>query len=217
MLETSLAFKNDARYCVFDTESNGLNLLFSQPFQLSWVIADNRGVIETHDRFIKWPDFKMSEEAARVTKFNMQAYLAKAEEPSAVFADFKKVLFDPKTIICAHNGFNFDIFMLRILMKACGETNYWGYLPRLIDTKVLSIAYQKNIKYDGSTPFLVWQYKVNSIIEKGLKSSQQFMLDLFEIPYEKDRLHEALYDITKLYEILKKIILAVDVPDIRGV
>jgi DNA polymerase III epsilon subunit-like protein len=216
MFETSLAFKRDQKYIVLDCETESLNLVGAKPFQLSWVVADNERVIESHDEYIYFKDLKMSAEAEKITKFDWQVYKSKASDPVEIYQKFSKYLFDPSYILVCQNFLNFDCYMIKNLQKLTGHAVDYSYLSRVVDTKVIFIAMQKEIKYDPSISFLKWQYKVNSLIEKGMRSSQEYMLNYFEIPFDKNRLHEALYDVTMLYEIFKKMLRQNMVPDLTS-
>ena len=217
MLDENVFFKRDQRYVILDTESNGLNLVNGKPFQLSWILATRDTVLERHDEFILFDDLNMSDGAAKITKFDKKAYLAKAKSPAEVYKKFASYLMNPQYIIVCQNFLNFDCYMIKNLQIAAGQKVDYSYLDRCIDTRILFIAIQKNIKYGGDIPFLDWQYKVSGIYEKGLKSSQLHMLNFFEIPFEKEKLHEALYDITMLYEILKCLLMKIEVPDLTKV
>lgn len=216
MTEDTLYFKKGQRYMILDAESEGLNLVKDRPFQLSWILCDQYKVIETFDKFIHWKDLNLSSGAREITRFDEDAYKKKAESPEEVYKQFSAHLFDQKNIIVCQNFFNFDCYMIKNLQKLTGNPVDYSYLRRSIDTKILFIAMQKNIKYNGELPFLEWQYKVNDIREKGLKASQIFMLNYFEIPYVKERLHEALYDITMLKEIFFKLLPKFEIPDLTN-
>lgn len=199
---------------LLDTETENLNLVNGKPFQLSWILADNYKILEEHDEYIYWKNLKVSAEAAKITKFDEEAYKKKAVDPKEAYERFSKDLFNKDYAIVGHNILNFDVYMIKNLQKLTGTPVDYSYISRCIDTRILFIALQKNIKYDGSLPILDWQYKVLDSSERGIKSSQQFLLNHFEIPHDKERLHEALYDITMLYEILKKILPKFDISNL---
>ena len=45
MTNNLLRYKKDQKYIVFDYETEGLNLYYSKPFQLSFIIAQNKKII----------------------------------------------------------------------------------------------------------------------------------------------------------------------------
>ena len=48
------------------------------------------------------------------------------------------------------------------------------------------------------------------IREKGLKTSQAFMLKYYDIPHDPKKLHDSLYDVEMTFEIFKKQIFNID-------
>lgn len=214
MINENIYFKSGQKFVLVDSEAESLNLVAAKPFQLSWIIADKYKVLEEHDEFIYFKDLNMSADAAKITRFDQESYKKKAVAPEEVYKRFAADLFNPEYVIVGQNILNYDAYIVKNLQKLTGNPVDYSWLSRCIDTKVLFIAIQKNIKYDGEIPFLDWQYKTNAIFEKGLKSSQQFMLNHFDIPHDKEKLHDSLYDITMLYEILKKELAQFEVPDI---
>lgn len=216
-MENLLRFKKDQRYLIFDTESNGLNLAKSLPYQLSWAIADGGNVVEQHDLFIFWEDFSMSKEAAEITRFDHAKYKSLARPRNEVVDIFSKYFNDSKTIIVAQNVLNFDIYMLKALWSGVGKKLDYDFLYRTIDTKILAMAITKGYKVPetkGKDDFICWQYKVNAAVERGLKCSQEFLLKHYDIPHDKNRLHEALYDVTMLYEIFKRQMWDIELPEL---
>ena len=67
MTNNNLRFNKDQRYVIFDTETEGLNLIKSRPWQVAWIIAEGDKIISRNDRFIHWPNLNVSEGAAKVT------------------------------------------------------------------------------------------------------------------------------------------------------
>lgn len=210
--ENNARFNKNQKYIIFDTETEGLNLVNHRPFQLSWIVCDNFKILETHDRYIYWDNLSISEDAKKITKFDLKSYKEKAEPPECVYNDFKKYLFDENTINVCQNIFNFDCYMIKNIQKELNIKIDFSYLKRSVDTKCLFIAMQKNITYNERDSFFEWQFKISNIKEKNLKSSQKYMLDFFDIKYEDSKLHGALYDIKMLYEIFRKLSNNITIP-----
>ena len=82
MTDTLLRFNRNQRYVVFDTETEGLNLIKSRPWQVAWLIAEGDKIISRTDRFIHWPNLNVSEGAARVTGFSKKEYEKNSRGPS---------------------------------------------------------------------------------------------------------------------------------------
>ena len=51
-MEDLLRFKFDQRYVVFDTETEGLNLVSSKPWQLAWIEAKGKKITKKQNRFL---------------------------------------------------------------------------------------------------------------------------------------------------------------------
>ena len=79
-MEELLRYNFKQRYVVFDTETEGLNLITSKPWQIAWIECEGKKVVKKHNRFIKWDNLNVSPEAARVTGFNRNHYESVAED-----------------------------------------------------------------------------------------------------------------------------------------
>ena len=208
-MKTLLRNNKHQKIAVFDTETEGLSLSSSRPWQLSWIICRGEDVIEEHDEFILFEDLNMSEGAAKITDFNKQTYLSKAKPPIEVWQKFAKTLYDKDVLLVGQNILNYDIYILNVLMNGLGIQNDWSFLSRMLDTRALATALFKDIKPSGDS--LSWQMKMMNHREKGLKTSQAFLLKHFGIDHDPSRLHDALYDIQMNYKIFRKLIMQVDV------
>jgi DNA polymerase III epsilon subunit-like protein len=205
-----LRFKNKQKYLIFDTETEGLNLVKSRPWQIAWIVAEGKNIISKNDRFIKWDDLKVSEGAAKITGFTEQEYQRRAEDPKKVWADFSKYLFDPEYIIIGQNLLGFDVYMLNVWMKGIGMNTDYSYIDRIIDTKSIATAIFKNILPEKNN-FSSWQYKLLNHKEKGLKTSQLTLLKHYGIPHDPSKLHDALYDIEMNFQIFLKQIYDIEI------
>jgi DNA polymerase III alpha subunit (gram-positive type) len=206
-----LRFKNKQKYLIFDTETEGLNLISSKPWQIAWIVAEGKNIISKNDRFIKWDNLKVSDGAAKITGFSYDQYERRAEDPMEVFNDFSKYLFDPEYIIIGQNLLGFDVYMINVWMKLMGLKSDYSYVNRIIDTKSLATAIFKNILIPSSDNGCSWQYKLLNHKERGLKTSQSFLLKHYNIPHEASRLHDALYDIEMNFQIFLKQIYDIEI------
>jgi hypothetical protein len=64
-------------------------------------------------------------------------------------------------------------------------------------------------KADGNST--LWQYKLNNYIKKGLKTSQMTMLKEFDIEFDRDRLHDAVYDVKMTLKLFHKLIWNIEI------
>jgi DNA polymerase III epsilon subunit-like protein len=210
MTSDLLRFKKDQNYLVLDTETEGLNLVYSRPWQCSWIVCRGNRLISSHDHFIAWDNLQVSPDAARVTGFDMSLYLRRAEPAKDVFGLLSKYLYDPSFLIIGQNILGFDVYMLNVWRRLVGFRPDFSYMERVIDTKSLSTAIFKDILPDKEN-FLSWQYKMLHIREKGLKTNQGFMLKHYGIPHDPQMLHNSLYDVEMTFEIFKKQIYNIDI------
>lgn len=212
MLDNLLGYKLENRkYIVIDCETESLNLIFSRPWSISWIVVDNKNIIEEYDKYLWWKDLQMSEGAARVTRFNYSNYKNKAEPPERVWDLLKNYLFSENYLIVGQNFIPFDLYQLRNVQLAIGQTTNFGYLNRVYDTLALAKAYKKQIKFNQNDNLLIWQFKMLSIIEKGLKCSLGMLCKDFKIDYDANLAHSSLYDILKTKEVFEKLIWQVGV------
>ena len=203
MNEPLLRFNKKQRYIVFDTETEGLNLITSRPWQIAWLVAEGDRVIERHDLHIEWPDLNVSDEAARITGFSRKQYAKKCQPPKEVWSKFSKALLDPASLIIGQNLLGFDVYMINIWRKLIGLSSDYSYIPRVIDTKSLATAIAKQIPVDNDD-FIGWQYRLLNYKERGLKPSQATLLKKYCIDHDPKRSHDALYYTELTFIVFRK-------------
>lgn len=185
----------DKRIILFDTETEGLNLRNSRPWQLAWVEMKNGKVINKEMHYLAWDNLNVSKEAAAVTGFNKRTYDAKKEDPREVIEKFWNLLYEPDTVIAGQNILGFDIFILNIARKEIGFLEDYSFLYKCIDTVPLSRAYLLGFKHSKNETMLEFCYKLlNHKPKNGISVKLSNMLDKFGIKYKEDKLHDALVD-----------------------
>jgi len=210
-MEDLLRFKFDQKYIIFDTETEGLNLVSSKPWQLAWIEATGKKIIKKQNRFLKWGDLNVSDDAARITGFNKQDYISKAEDPEKVYKEFMDLIMDEDVIIVGQNILGYDIYMLGVIARNLGVEIDYSFISRILDTKVIATALGKGNKTPDKDDMLTWQLRYLNYRERGLKTNQKFLLQHYEIPFDENQLHDALYDIEKNFEIFQKQLWELDV------
>ena len=198
-----LRFNRKQKYIVFDTETEGLNLIKSKPWQAAWIVAEGNKVIKKYDKLIKWNDLHVSKDAARITGFSKTYYDKNAEDPKKVWQEFSKYLYDDSYLIVGQNLLGFDVYMIDVWRKLIGEPLDQSYINRIIDTKAIATAIAKESMVDKKD-FIYWQYRWLNYRERGLKTSQLTLLKKYDIDFDQKRLHDALYDIEMNFEIFHK-------------
>ena len=203
MHESLLRFNKKQRYFVFDTETEGLNLVTSKPWQVAWLVVEGDKIISRNDKFIQWPTLNVSEGAAKVTGFSRKEYEKKAESPDQVWCEFSTELYNEDNLIIGQNLLGFDVYMVNVWRNLMGMQSDHSYVRRIIDTKSLATAIAKQIPVDRDN-FLPWQYRLLNYKERGLRTSQATLLKKYDIPHDPKRLHDALYDIEMNFKVFRK-------------
>jgi DNA polymerase III alpha subunit (gram-positive type) len=208
MNEDLLRFQKNQRYVVFDFETCNLNLasLDNKPWQLAFLIAEGNKIVEKHDYYIAWDDLKVSPEAAKITGFSKSKYNKNKTDARQVLDHLDKYLYDEDYINLGHNIFGFDIYIHNILRKNLGLPSDYSYIKRSIDTFSLAKSIEKNIEYRKNEHLSIFQFKLNSYRHRGASLSLSSCCKRYEVDFDPSKLHDALYDITKNFDVFKKMI-----------
>lgn len=209
MQKNLLRFNKDQKYIVFDTETESLSLALAKPWQLSWLVYDN-GKLQEEDHLLYWDDLKVSDEAAKITRFSYETWKKKSKNPIDILKSFDNYLYNKQYLIIGANLFGFDIYILNSMRKMLGLKSDFSYLDRVIDIQCI----QKGI-YNGlkSVPEnrLEWQYQMYHTVKKGVKTSVKHLCSIYDIDFDENLAHDAIYDNRKCLEIFKKQILTIDI------
>jgi DNA polymerase III epsilon subunit-like protein len=211
MKDNLLRFDFKQKYVVLDTETEGLNLLKSRPWQIAWIEAVGKKITARHERFIWWPDLKVSDEAAKITGFNYEKYKRLAVKPEEVIGEFWPLLEDQENKIIGQNILGFDVYMLNSLRKSIGQEPCFRYIRRVLDTKALAMAIAKEVKTVEADDLISWQYRWLNYREKGIKTSQAHLLKHYNIDHDPATLHDALVDIEMTFQIFQKQIYDIEI------
>ena len=210
MHESLLRFNKKQRYVVFDTETEGLNLVTSRPWQVAWLLVEGDKIIDKRDFFIHWPNLNVSEGAARVTGFSYKEYAKKSKPPNLVWEKFAHDLYNEDNLIVGQNLLGFDVYMVNVWRRLMGMDADHSYVNRIIDTKSLATAIAKDIPVEKEN-FINWQYRLLNYKERGLRTSQATLLKKYNIDHDPKRLHDALYDIEMNFKVFRKQLFELDI------
>lgn len=190
-------------FLVPDCETEALNLRFSRPWSVGYLICDGKNIISKNNRYLWYSDLKVSKDAARITNFNYQEYKEKAEDPKKVYEEFGDYLYNSQYIKVGHNFLGIEVPMFDSWRRAIGlKTDYSFINDRILDTHSIAKAIKKSIK--PTNPLIAWMYKLNSLVEKGLKTNLGLLAKENDIPVNESLQHDALYDVLLTWEIFKK-------------
>jgi DNA polymerase III alpha subunit (gram-positive type) len=213
MKESLLRFNNKQKYLVFDYETCGLNLMSkdNKPWQLAFLLVQGDKVIDEADYILSWPNINVSKDAARITGFSLAKYNKRKSCPLVALAHFEKYLYDEEILVVGHNILGFDLYIHNIHRKLCNKGSDYSYIESVLDTVCLGRAIKANIKRQKGTDLLSWQYRLLNHRQKGLKVTLKQCCKDYNIDYDPEKLHDALYDIKKNNEIFKKMLWEVEV------
>lgn len=199
------------KYLVFDFETENLRLTNkNRPWQISWALCQCGKVLETQNFYIWWADLNVSAGAAQATRFNYGEYKEKAVPQKSVFDKLKKLLADKKLKYVFHNGFSFDIYIWNNWRAENGLKADFSYLPRCIDTLCLSKALFMN-EMPQKDDILQWQLKFTSERLKKQKTNLGAMAEYLDIELDKEKLHDAAYDVEINYMVFNKLIYRMEI------
>ena len=206
MKESLLRFSSQQDYILFDFETCSLNLgsLNNKPWQLSFLLARGKKILEKQDYYINWEELPISADARRITRFNEKKYRKTSVDPIFVLKEFEKYIYDPKYKIVGHNILGFDVYIHGILRSLCGQEPDYSYVSRCIDTNCIARAIKNQIKLQEGDDFLSWQYKLLHHRTRGVKTNIKQLLKDYAIDFDEAKLHDALYDIEVNFKIFQK-------------
>lgn len=210
MNENLLRMKKDTKFCVFDFETEDLNLFSAKPWQFACVVGTQNKIIRKHDLFIGWKDLNISREAELITRFNEHEFKSKAQDPKKCLEIINQE-FSEAEWISGHNILGYDIHIYRRYCRRMGVKPY-PIQDKFIDTMCCGKGLKLDIKYQAGQDFLSYQIKMaNEIIRKrGFATLSTFAKE-YEIETKEDKLHDALYDVEINFEVLKKMLWHIEI------
>lgn len=213
MKDALLRFKPKQKYLFFDYETCHLNLTLKEnkPWQLAFLLTEGDCILEEADYWLRWEELNVSEGAARVTGWTKAKYDKKAQDPKKALDHFQEYLYDESVIPVGHNILGFDVYIHNIHRKLLGQPTDYSYINRCVDTLCLAKAIKKEIKLSPEDDRLAWQYRLTNFIERKLKTSLRQCCKDYDLNFNPNKLHNALYDIKMNMEVFKKMIWNIEV------
>ena len=208
-----LRFNKRQKFIIFDYETCNLNLASEEnkPWQLSFIIEDQNKILQEYDYFIKWDDLNISKDAAKITGFSRSKYDKLAVCPQKVLDHFESFLYNKDYIPVGHNVLGFDVYIHNIHRKLLKKNADYSYINKIIDTNCLAKGIAKNLTKPLNKGLTSWQYSLNHLVERGLRTSLQMCAKKYKIDFDPSKLHDALYDININYEVFKKQLWEVEI------
>ncbi len=194
-----LRYDTDQLYVVMDSETPGLNYLtYGYPWQWAWVVATKDRIISQHNHYVNWGfPLKISKGAQAVTGFDQRVIDRQGERPEDVYRALSAAIRNPNHRVLGHHLYGFDSMIEAFMAQELGYPRDFDYLDHVIDTNCIAKAIKKGFKPDRSSLAALhsWQWKMVDFRETGLKTSLGKLLDEYQIPTDKARLHKADYDV----------------------
>jgi len=119
---------------------------------------------------------------------------------------FEKYLYDDSYLIIGHNILGFDVYIHSIHRILCGKTYDYSYINRVIDTNCLARSIKNQVSNSEEDDLLSFQYKLLNLRTKNIKTNLKQLCKDYQIIFDETRLHEALYDVEKTFEVFHSMI-----------
>jgi len=191
-----LRYQNNKSFVFIDFETLNLCLNFCHnlPWQVAMIKVKGNKIISSEDLLIKWDsNLKISEDAARITRYSQEAVDEKGRPPQEVFETIK-VWLDSADYIVGHNILGFDLYLIKEYYKQYGLC-YKHLTNKIIDTNAIAKGVKLNEKYNPDTSFLEYQFRLNNKRVKGVKTNLMALGKEFRIDHDYENLHNALVDL----------------------
>lgn len=201
-----LRFDKKKTFCFIDFETLNLCLNFNHnlPWQCAMLKVKGNETVDSKDFYIKWDsDLKISEDAARITRYSQLTMEQRGLPPEDVFPTIRDWL-DSADYIVGHNLFHFDLYLIKDFYNMMGH-NYRHLTRKIIDTNSLAKGIKFGTPYKSPDNLTEYQYRMSSTVKKGVKTNLTVLGKEYGIDHDYDNLHNALVDLDLNLKIWNKI------------
>jgi len=206
MDEHLLRYDEDKTYVFIDCETLNLclNSCHNLPWQIGMIKIVGSKIVDQKDIFIKWDtDLKISEDAARITRYDQKKVDRIGVKPEEIFATVEDWL-DSADYIMGHNTLGFDIYLIKDYYKFMGKSA--GHLyPKLIDTNAIAKGIKLGMPYKSGDDLMEYQYKAYHTVKRGVKTNLTALGKEFEIDVDYANLHDAVNDLILNIKVWNKL------------
>lgn len=199
----------EKNFVTIDCETSGLQLFYTPPFNIGIQLYKNGNLINNHNLYIKWDNYKIAPDLAIRVHYNKEQIDRDGQKPKEVLDILMDYLTSEDNFYVGNNVIGYDCMIFHNYAKELGVNLGYNWLKRLYDNNCIFKGYKLNRKPDYDN-FLAWQMSLNAWKQKGLKSSVGYACKEFDIPYNKDEAHGAEYDCNKSYAIFIELMKKVD-------
>tara|TARA_Y100000310_G_C20560280_1_gene752701 strand:- start:153 stop:680 length:528 start_codon:yes stop_codon:yes gene_type:complete len=160
--------------------------------------------IDEKDFYVKWnTDLGISEDAARITKYNPKDMEKKGVEPEGILPTVIDWL-DNADYIIGHNILGFDLYLIKDFYQYANK-DYKHLVSKIIDTNCIARGNKGGMPYDGKMDFIIYQYKVYNTRFKKVKSNLTWLGKEYDIEHDYDNLHNAIVDLKLNLKVWNKL------------
>ena len=194
--------KFNQKYIDFDTETDGLNLKYSRPWELSYLVCDGYNIKTKRQIYIDVPNLDLPPFIKKLTGFSQEKYNDIKVSPEEAYEEFWPFLKSEQYLLVGQNILMYDVWMLKSLANMAKKQFDFSFMDRILDTRFMAIAEMNGLEKPSDGNYLNWFYKLGN--DGNLKkrgSSQLALLKKLDISFEESRLHDGLYDVQKNWEI----------------
>ena len=207
MDEHLLRYDKQKTYVFIDCETLNLclNSCHNLPWQIGMIKLVGDKIVDQKDIFIKWDtDLKISEDAARITRYDQKKIDRLGVKPEEIFATVEDWL-DSADYIMGHNTLGFDIYLIKDYYKFMGKSSDHLY-PKFIDTHCIAKGIKLGTPFKSGEDLMEYQYKALHTIKRGIKTNLTALGKEFDIDVDYNNLHDAVNDLIlniKVWDKLK--------------
>jgi len=203
-----LRYQKDATYLFIDLETLNLclNYCHNLPWQLSMLSVKGDIIQKEYDYLLKWDtELQISEDAARITRYDHQKVLEQGQDPKRIIEDIVIPNIESHDYIIGHNVLGFDINLIYEAYRFVGKDPK-GIVDKFIDTNVIAKAIKIGFGAPKDCSLIEWQYKLLHKRVKGVKTNLKTIATELGIDFDENMLHDSLYDLRvnkKIWDALK--------------
>lgn len=211
-------------FVIFDYETENLNLAINnRPWEIGYIVVEGDKIVKEENVRILWKDLNISDDAARITRFNQEEYLKTAQDPEKVLSEFEGYLMNDKYINISYNGLNFDFYLHNLYRTTLGKPINWSFLSRSIDMLTIIRAWRLNMSPPSTLEeFICWQVSLANYkndlrlraARKGAPNTLSSASKELGVSVQGENWHSGLYDVKVTWEVFKKMIWKMEVEDL---
>lgn len=206
MDEHLLRYDKEKTYVFIDCETLNLclNSCHNLPWQIGMIKVVGEKVVDQKDIYVKWDtDLKISEDAARITRYDQKKVDRLGVKPEEIFATVEDWL-DSCDYIVGHNTLGFDVYLIKDYYKYMGKSCSHLY-SKFLDTHCIAKGVKMGVPYKSGDDLMEYQYKALNTFKKGVKTNLTALGKEFDIDVDYDNLHDAVNDLVLNIEVWNKL------------